>query len=154
MSELNCPFLSSNVSPADIQADLLYVRQENWFIFILAWPSTSLRERHPLHQISTLPALQVHIGWGKVPVLRGRRPGGYGFIIVDCFFYRMFCVKLHTLANATKSPNWWKGLSNSLIHFNTPTHMWREKRKSTRGHRLEKRKSTRGHKREKRKLTR
>jgi hypothetical protein len=29
MSELNCPFLSSNVSPADIQADLLYVRQEN-----------------------------------------------------------------------------------------------------------------------------
>jgi hypothetical protein len=56
-------------------------------------------------------------------------------------------VKLHALANATKSPNWWKGLGNSLIHFNTPTHVWREKRKSTRGHRQEKRKSTCGHKR-------
>jgi hypothetical protein len=27
-------------------------------------------------------------------------------------------VKLHALANATKSPNWWKGLGNSLIHIN------------------------------------
>jgi hypothetical protein len=27
-------------------------------------------------------------------------------------------VKLHALANATKSPNWWKRLGNSLIHFN------------------------------------
>jgi hypothetical protein len=63
-------------------------------------------------------------------------------------------VKLHALANATKSPNLWKGLGNSLIHFNTPTHVWWEKRKSTRGHIQEKRKLTRGHKREKRKSTR
>jgi hypothetical protein len=55
-------------------------------------------------------------------------------------------IKLHALANATKSPNWWKGLCDSLIHFNTPTHVWREKTKSTRGQRQEKRKSTRGHK--------
>jgi hypothetical protein len=31
------------------------------------------------------------------------------------------------IANATKSSNWWKGLGNSLIHFNTPTHVWRIK---------------------------
>jgi hypothetical protein len=36
-------------------------------------------------------------------------------------------VKLHALANATKIPNWWKGLGNSLIHINTPTHVWRIK---------------------------
>jgi hypothetical protein len=51
-------------------------------------------------------------------------------------------VKLHALANATNSPNWWKELGNSLIHFNTPTHVWREKRKSTRGHKREKRGAT------------
>jgi hypothetical protein len=32
-------------------------------------------------------------------------------------------VKLHALANATKIPNLWKGLGNSLIHFDTPTHV-------------------------------
>jgi hypothetical protein len=41
-------------------------------------------------------------------------------------FY-VYTVKLYALANATKSPNWWKGLGNSLIHINTPTHMWRIK---------------------------
>ena len=28
-------------------------------------------------------------------------------------------VKLHTLANTTKSPNWWKGIHNPHIHFNS-----------------------------------
>jgi hypothetical protein len=36
---------------------------------------------------------------------------------------KVLCVKLYALANATKSPNRWKGLGNSLIHFNTPTHV-------------------------------
>jgi hypothetical protein len=63
-----------------------------------------------------------------------------------CLRELLIPVKLHALANAIKSLNWWKGLGNLLIHFNTPTHVWREKRKSTRGHRQEKRKSTHGHK--------
>jgi serine/threonine protein kinase len=32
-------------------------------------------------------------------------------------------VKLYALANTTKSPNLWKELGNSLIYFNTPTHV-------------------------------
>jgi hypothetical protein len=36
---------------------------------------------------------------------------------VTCLLY-VPTVKLHALANATKSPNWWKVLGNPPIHFN------------------------------------
>jgi hypothetical protein len=44
---------------ADLQDASCAWRELIWFVYIWPWPSTSLRERHPLRQISTPPGLQV-----------------------------------------------------------------------------------------------
>lgn len=38
----------------------------------------------------------------------------------EASYFIVMGVKLHALANTTKRPISWKGLGNSLIHFNTP----------------------------------
>ena len=45
-----------------------------------------------------------------------------GMHFVTYYLKKILFVKLHALANATKSPNWWKGLRNPHIHFNTLVH--------------------------------
>jgi hypothetical protein len=52
------------------------------------------------------PPWRSRIRWPKVPLVIPPPP-------------LFVTVKLHALANWTKSPNWWKGLANPHIHFTT-----------------------------------